>query len=143
MKSNFRATLTAFAERGKSLMDQVVRETVFQVGLRAIQLSPVDTGRFQRNWVYGYNDPVITYNANAQGVSGPPTVQHLSQMPSKAARGVHYITNATPYGPVLEAGRVMRMDGVIRGSMQAPAGFVGITVASFRDIVQVAAMKVK
>lgn len=126
--AGFSDQLSAFALKAENAVDQVMREVVYDVGRTVWNLSPVDTTRFRSNWYYAPLSPGFQYNPDARN---KPEVNNLEDVPKKASRVDHYITNRTPYGPYLERG----------SSQQAPQGMIVLTQLSFPNIVANAARK--
>lgn len=129
MAGSFAAQLEAFARESKDKADQVVRETVMEIGERLITRSPVDTGAFRGNWNYGLETRDAFFNDARIGRE----LNNLEELPKSAAGFIHFVSNAAPYGPALERGH----------SQQAPQGLVALTALEFEAIVDGAALKVQ
>ena len=128
--AGFSDTITAFAARAETAVDQTVREVVYQCGEMLVRLSPRDTTAFVSNWRYGLMTPDTRWRPEARNHFA---VNDLDAMPKAAAKFTHIVSNAAPYGPALERG----------SSQQAPMGFVILTTLAFDDILANAARKVK
>lgn len=127
--ASFAAQLEAFARESKEKADDLVRETVLEIGERVIARSPVDTSAFQSNWNYGLETRDAFFSKEK---TGRRELNNLEELPRAAAGFVHFISNAAPYGPALERG----------SSTQAPQGMVALTALEFESIVEGAALKV-
>lgn len=125
----FAEQIAKFAAETKDKADDLVRETVLEIGERVIARSPVDTGAFRGNWNYGLETRDAFFNAARVGKE----LNNLEELPQKAAGFVHYVSNHAPYGPALERGH----------SQQAPQGVVALTALEFSAIVDQAALKVQ
>lgn len=125
--SDFANQVTAFAAKARARADDVVRETVLEIGERLIERSPVATGRFRSNWAYGLGGPSSVTTEATDGTA----VLGLEAMPADAAGRLHVISNSLPYALALEYG----------ASDQAPQGMVGVTALEFPSIVEAAAKR--
>jgi hypothetical protein len=119
--------VAAFAAKARANADKVVHETVIEIGERLIERSPVRTGRFRSNWVYGAGAASTAVTDATDGTA----VLGLEAMPADAAGRLHVIANNLPYALALEYG----------ASDQAPQGMVGVTALEFGSIVEAAAKK--
>ena len=125
---SFADALKAFEVKATGLADEVVRETVLEIGRRVIDRSPIKTGRFKSNWRYGLE----TRDAFTTTKTDERYLHNVEELPKGAAGFVHFVSNALPYGPSLERG----------SSAQAPQGIVGLTVLEWDQIVAEAVLKV-
>lgn len=130
---SFAADLSKFAQRASGNIDLVVQKVTMDLASGVIMKSPVDTGRFRANWMFGQGSmPSGTTEAIDKG--GAATLQGIiSQIGKTKAGGVSYIANNLPYGQVLEDG----------SSDQAPSGMVKLTITEFQDYVKRAIAEVK
>jgi hypothetical protein len=112
--------------------NQVCRKVALSVFRRVVMRTPVDTGRARANWMPTVgtpsNETTEAIDKSGAGVMGKVTGQAGRWDPSKGQS--IFLTNNLPYIEVLEKGRVGN-----KGSIQAPQGMVGITVAEFDGIV--------
>lgn len=128
MSGNFTLDLSRFINRARSNVDLVTKKVVLDVARSVIRKSPVDTGRFKGNWMYGVGEmPSGTVDA-----FDDPTARITGQIPTQASGKLHYIVNNLPYSIRLENG----------WSSQAPAGMVGTTISEYQGIVRRAANEV-
>lgn len=102
------------AKRNNDKMLTAVRQTVRKMGLKIINMSPVDTGRFKESWRASINQPDLSLNESGAGLR--PTVMSLK------LGDTFYFTNNQPYALRLEFG----------WSQQAPRGMVRLTIADFQ-----------
>lgn len=121
--SKFSIPLDRLAERYNAKLEQVVRQSTFQL-FNAVQLrSPVDTGRFRGNWNVSYNAPDFVTTPSTNANRAAIEVQKALTLP---VGGITYMSNGLPYARRLEYGY----------SKQAPQGMVRISVREFRDYVR-------
>ena len=126
MAGPFELQIREFAAKAKGNADLVVQKVVTDVFGELVLRSPVDTGRFRANWLYGADTPrsgtVLT-----SGTSESPTpAPDAPAVEAQAMGRVHYVTNNLPYAWPLERGH----------SVQAPQGLVGLTVIRFNDFIR-------
>lgn len=125
-QGGFAESLTAFAESTKSVIDEVFRSVVIEIGTSVVILSPVDTGRFKGNWQLTIDQPSLQ-SLDRYDKAGHETIAELVAQANQLEAGqVAYIVNNLIYGVPLEYGH----------SDQAPAGMVQITLARFQQIVE-------
>lgn len=139
----FKDQLAAFKVVALGRYHGVIREVVTEAGERLIARSPIGApetwkskppkdyvpGNFVSNWNYGLMSPDRSLTA----LTGVRVVNYLDELPVEAGGFVHFLTNASPYGPALENGH----------SGQAPNGMVSITEMELPQIVSAAVQKVK
>jgi hypothetical protein len=125
--TDFSEQVAAFAAKAKGCADAVVRDAVQEIGDRLIERSPVRTGRFRSNWVYGLGGASSLVTDKTDGT----VVMGIDAMPVDAAGRLHVISNNLPYALALEYG----------ASRQAPQGMVGLTALEFPSIIEAAAKK--
>ena len=122
MAGPFELALKQWQDKTETQIDAWCRSVVLQLWGRLVFRSPVDTGRFRANWMYGYGAPLTT-TVDVTGESGapapPPTPPVIT-----VGIGVHYLTNSLPYAWPLEYG----------SSKQAPQGMVRLTAVEFQSI---------
>lgn len=133
MAGAFELKIREFAEKAQANADLVVRKVLLDVYGELILRSPVDTGRFRANWLYGaMTRPSGT--VEVAGVTGSPVAAPDAPDVSAAGMGqIFYITNNLPYAWPLERGH----------SMQAPSGLVGLTVIRFNEFIERAVAEVR
>ena len=126
-----------FADTSRSRMDDITRESVMEAGRRLIARSPIDSGAFVSNWNYGLEAP----DYSVSGALSIRAVNYLAEMPKRPAGFVHWLSNGTPYGAVIERGGYPNPPKKGRGrtingfSTQAPQGVVALTALEWRQIV--------
>lgn len=130
---SFQTDLAKLIQRAGDRADDVVRASVLRMGKSVVMMSPVDSGRFKGNWVYGA-EKVNTDTSNAPDKSGNSSVTRLvTGVAAWKAGETMYLTNALPYAKRLEYG----------WSNQSPGGMVRLTVQSWKDWVSDEARKTK
>lgn len=136
MAGPFELALSQFAKKAGENADAAVKNVVLEIGARLVVRSPVDEGRFHANWFYSEGS-ASTGSTDAT----IPVVNGLADLNSKAAGRVHYLTNNSPQGLVIEFGGYPNppkkgTGRTINGfSTQAPQGVVGLTALEFSEIV--------
>jgi hypothetical protein len=126
-----------FSEDAKARLDAVTRESVLEAGRRLIDRSPIDSGAFVSNWNYSLEAP----DYSTTGATTIRTVNHLGELPKAAGGFIHYISNGTAYGGVIERGGYPNPPKKGRGrtingfSTQAPQGVVALTALEWSQIV--------
>lgn len=131
--SNLGEQLRQIAERNKVKLETVVRETVLEMGSQMVLMSPMDTGRFRSNWMYGAGG-INTATTTEADPGGGASVQRITAGVLGWKPGeVMTITNSLPYARRLENG----------WSGQAPAGMVRVTIANFEAALSRALGEVK
>ena len=119
--SNLGEQLRQIAERNKVKLETVVRKTVLDMGSQMVRMSPVDTGRFRANWMYGAG-AINTATTADTDQSGGVSAQRITAGVVGWKRGeAMFVTNSLPYAQRLETG----------WSKQAPTGMVRTTIAHF------------
>lgn len=128
----FGMQVAAFIKKTKLDGDVVLRKIVLDVGSSLIMKSPVDTGRFRANWLFGVGEPISGYDWNEKS---PAASQErlVATLPEVRMGMVTYLTNNLPYALALEYGH----------SKQAPSGMVRVTIAEFQMYVAEAVASVK
>lgn len=117
--SVFALEISRWVEKAKGNADKVVRQACFLAVQGVVMPSPVDTGRFRANWMFGKGQ-INTDTSAPPDPSGSATLGRLQAQIGQAVTGdVIYITNSLPYAQRLEMG----------WSKQAPAGMVRVTMA--------------
>lgn len=133
MPGTFELAVAAWASQAGEKADLVVRKVTLDLWARLIAKSPVDTGRFRRNWQYSVNARAtgqINGNWTSENRAGPPNTPNVS---GAGIGKVIWITNNVPYANRLETGY----------SKQAPLGIVGLTAMEFNSIVSQAAREAR
>lgn len=131
--AKFRRDFAAILKRAGDKADLVTRASAMAVGASLVQKSPVDTGRFRSNWMYGATTINTTTTTDADK-SGSATTGRINAglMAWKAGQSIH-LTNSLPYARRLEYG----------WSDQAPGGMVRITVVEWRQKVAETAARIR
>lgn len=131
--ASFEADLLRFAEKTKRNLNQAVAGVVLELGVRIVQRSPVDTGRFRGQWQITAGGPDIRTNEpfDKQPLGSAPSQftfdRWKDHIQGATIGSTFYITNSLPYAKRLE------YDGY---SKQAPAGMVRVTVVEYGQIIQ-------
>lgn len=137
MNRKFRANVAKRLKHVEAHVETLVQKTLVDMASSVVRMSPVDTGRFRANWVFGRGafNPTTT---DATDAGGGGTQQRLQREISAGVKlgqsEVVYITNSLPYAYRLE------YEG---WSSQAPAGMVRVTIANFRPIIRRVAAEIK
>jgi hypothetical protein len=133
MPGTFEIAVGAWCAQAKEKEDIVVRKVMLDLWARLIEKSPVDTGRFRRNWQYSVNvraTGTIDGHWTSENRAPPPSLPTIG---AGAFGKVHWITNNVPYANRLETGY----------SKQAPLGMVGLTAMEFITVVNQAAREAR
>lgn len=128
----FRRRFSALIKRVGDKADNVVRKTAMQLGTSFVMRSPVDSGRFRANWMYGV--ALNTDTTTDMDTSGNTSLYRINSGLEgwKAGQSI-FLTNSLPYAFRLEYG----------WSQQAPSGMVRLTVAEFSTHLAKAAQETK
>ncbi len=118
----FSIPLAALAARSQASMETVVRRVTLDIYTRAVQRSPVDTGRFRANWNISYGTPDVTFT---DATNQSRSLSQLAKTASLPVGGVSFLANGLPYANELEFG----------SSKQAPMGMIRVTVNEFAQAV--------
>lgn len=129
----FEAALARFATDTKGKIDRFVIYVVLEFRTRLIVRSPVKTGRFRNNWLYGVDEIPSATLIEVDPTGEQASARIAAGIPATAFGHRHYIVNNLPYGRSLENG----------SSKQAPLGMVRITVLETEEIVARAAEAVQ
>jgi Bacteriophage HK97-gp10, putative tail-component len=124
----FSLDIRKFAEKAGAKADFVVKKTIFDLFSEIVMRTPVDTGRLRANWQIGVNQaPGAAYDWVDK--DGSATLQIAQQMldTAKGIGDTYYIVNNLVYAIPIEYGH----------SKQAPAGMVRVSVASFKNFVDI------
>lgn len=118
---SFTADISKFVAKANGNVDQVVRKVTLDLARSVVLKSPVDTGRFRANWVFGVG-AINTQTTDAVDKGGQGTLSQLAaSIGASKAGGQTYISNSLPYAERLEYG----------WSQQAASGMVRVTLAEF------------
>lgn len=113
------------AALAKADVERVGRAATFKV-FNAVQLrSPVDTGRFRANWMFGAGAIPGGISASVDPGGALAQAQAMQALTTPLG-GIVYFANNLPYARRLEYG----------WSQQAPAGMVRISVTEFTEHVR-------
>lgn len=126
-----------FAQRANSRLDDVIAQSVVELGDRLITVSAEKTGRFKSNWYYGSGAPNPATNEQTE----VRTLNGISGMPEQAAGGKHYVSNSLPYALRLEYG-FTGPDSLGRVYNQPPRPMLGIVRLEWPQIVDLVAKRV-
>ena len=141
---SFADQVRAFSDDAKDRLDAVIHESVLEAGRRLIDRSPIDSGSFVSNWNYSLEAP----DYSTTGATTIRTVNHLAELPKAAGGFVHFISNGTSYGAVIERGGYPNPPQKGRGrtvngfSTQAPQGVVALTALEWPQIIAQAVERV-
>jgi len=148
--ARFKRDFAKLLQRAGDKANTLVRVSAVNVGKGLVEKSPVDTGRFKNNWVYGAG-VLNTSTTQAMDKSGATAQGRIATGVATWKPGQSiYITNSLPYSRALEYGLYGKPPGSANGpktingySTQAPGGMVRLTVADFSKTVRDAAAKLK
>jgi hypothetical protein len=118
--------LRRIAKARKQSIQKVYRGTMFSMGARVIEMSPVKLGRFQGNWFPGIGSENLSTDISSEGKQAS-TTRLLSGIGSLTTSDDFYFMNNLPYAKKLEDG----------SSTQAKNGMVKVTVNDFAQILEV------
>lgn len=97
--ADFGEQVAAMAEKYKVRLDTVVKKTVIDMSARMILMSPVDTGRFRANRVFGQG----AINAVIDQLPGVDSVGAVrAAIAAAPIGGSWYVTNSLPCARRLE-----------------------------------------
>lgn len=122
----FRANFAKVLKKAGGKWPQLIRKVSIDMGRKMVQGSPVDTGRFKSNWMYG-NGGINMFTGAEPG--SDPMAAIEAGINAWTPGTVIYITNSMPYARRLEYG----------WSQQFPQGMVRLTVQDFKNNVNNAA----
>lgn len=129
----FSADISRFVAQAKGAVDEATRRATVLLAQGVVLKSPVDTGRFRGNWMFG-SGAVPRGVSEVVDASGQATLARLIALIGKSsAGGVTYLSNNLPYAVRLENG----------WSDQAPQGMVRLTSMEFQHYVTQAANEVR
>lgn len=134
----FAADVLAQVQRANTDLDEIIEQSVLEVGDRLIELSPEKTGQFKSNWNYGLGAPNLAISSRTDGRE----VNGLAAMPAEAAGAFHYISNSLPYALRLEYG-FSGPDALGRVYNQPPRPMIGLVRVEWPQIVDFAARRVR
>ena len=122
---SFTLDLSKFAEKVKGRINDVNRAAVMLAAQGLVMKSPVDSGRFRGNWMFGYGAPNATTTESVDPAGGATLGKIQGAVQVVKAGNVCYVSNSLPYADRLEHG----------WSKQAPAGMIRTTFAELPDAV--------
>lgn len=131
--AKFRRDFAAVLRKAGEKADTVVRSSALAMGTSLVQKSPVDTGRFKGNWMYGAGVPNVRTDGAADRSGGSSITRIQTGLSAWKAGQTIYLANSLPYAKRLEYG----------WSQQAPSGMVRLTVMEWRQKVAKAAEAVR
>jgi len=125
LNDKFRARFKKRIEKSKDKTDQFVTKLLLKIDYKLVSMSPVDKGRFKQNWMpgNGYINTATTEAVSSAAMGAYDNKNELIINAIKITGQVIYLTNSLPYARRLETGY----------SQKAPAGMVGITLASINS----------
>lgn len=133
MNDQFKRDFAKILQRAGDKANTVVRASAVRLGASMVQKSPVDTGRFKGNWVYGTNTANLSI-AGAPDKGGQYSIaRFVTGTQAWKAGETMYMTNSLPYAKRLEYG----------WSKQAPSGMVRLTVMEWKQYIAAEAAKVR
>lgn len=122
MSMKFRTSIDKTMQNIERDTHAQIKDVVNDLWRRIVSRNPVDTGFSSGNWNIGYKAD-FTVRGDKEN---PPEIrnplQNVKRIPNNMT-SIH-ITNGVDYIEVLEHGRVGN-----KGSLQAPNGFVGLSIA--------------
>lgn len=136
---SFSDDIARFTKKTGSNTDVVVRKTVFDIGRRLVERTPVGDadywkspppkgyvgGHARANWSHSEGTRIVQELPEIDA-SGQASIDRIQKTVSVRAAGkVHYIQNSVPYIERLEDGY----------SRQAPSGMVAVTAAEFQGVI--------
>lgn len=121
----FRSNFAKLLEKAGAKAEAVVRKTAIELQNSMINMSPVDTGRFKGNWQAG----IGSINTDTSAAPGSDAKgRTVATLAGWAPGQTIFLSNSMPYARVLEYGRANGKPG----SLQAPNGFVRLTVQAYK-----------
>lgn len=141
MGASFQSQVREAMEKRKTMLLNVAKMAITELVDEVLQgaAAPIDTGQFMANMnaSIGSPDSTWTMNTDTDGVS---TAMKIRQVINSLKLGdVFYLSNAAPYGPILEYGLYRELYGfatstprTINGfSTQAPQGVFRVSTAKW------------
>ena len=126
VNDQFRANFAKVLKKAGDKWPLLIKKVAIDLGRKIVSGSPVDTGRFKSNWVYGSGN-VNTTQTDATNVNSMVVI--TQEIEAWVPGTIIYITNSLPYARRLEYG----------WSKQAPQGMVRLAVQDFKTNVNNAA----
>ncbi len=112
--ADFLDSIYEFIENTEQTMEDVLQTTTVKVAESAINLSPVDTGRFKGNWQLGINTPT-TSSLLRYDKDGHVTLSDISSKSNGLRIGDQaLIENHVLYGEDLEYGSSKQSEDMVR-----------------------------
>lgn len=135
MAGRFAIDVSRFINKTQSNIDVVIRKIVFDVFVRVVLKTPVDTGRLVGNWFPTIGTPSNMFNEGSTDPDKTAAQTRIRDITQGIKPGeTIYLINNTPYANFIESG----------GSrIKAPQGMVNITLQEYRGIVERAASEVR
>ena len=125
---SFSLDLSKFATKAMGNMDKVVKKACFDIGTDIQKATPYDTFRARTGWQWQVGS-ITAFKPPPGQYSNPPA----PKIPGFALGDTLYLANNVEYIKVLEDGRVGN-----KGSYQAPAGMVKVTLTRWQNCVAAA-----
>lgn len=118
----FALSVKKWAQKTGIDIETVKKKLAFDIAVRLIMRTPVDTGRARANWMMSIGSADLTTTDDTDK-AGRSTYSHMSQVlqSTDSKDSSIFITNSLPYIARLEYGY----------SQQAPEGMVRLTLAEF------------
>jgi hypothetical protein len=130
----FMLDIKRFTDKVDLNVKEVLQKLSLDMFTRIVMMSPVRTGRFRNNWYTGIGTPSGEVNWSSMSPEGAASLGRIRMGSEMFGPGkVIYLSNNLPYANRLEYGY----------SMQAPAGMVRVSIASFQAFVDSAAAGVR
>jgi len=124
---SFLGDIDNFEDKAFNKADKVIRKTALDIYSRIVLRTPVDTGRAQNNWFVGIDSAKVKTTEETNESEMAIIADAQAEISQADAEDTIYITNNLSYILGLEHGR----------SDQSPQGMVKLTVAEFRNIVNI------
>jgi len=116
--NQFRNSFAKRIDKSKNKVDLYIKRFVTKLDLKLVESSPVKTGTFKANWMFG--DGVVN---RATIISTTPSDNSQEINSIKVNGQIIYLSNSLPYAGELERG----------SSKQAPQGIARLTIIEMQS----------
>jgi len=131
----FAIDISRFIDKTQTNLNVVIRKIVFDVFVRVVLKTPVDTGRLVGNWFPSVGSPSTLFNEGSTDPDKTAAQIRIRDITQNIKPGdTIFLINNTPYANFIESGG---------SKIKAPQGMVNITLQEYRGIVERAASEVR
>jgi len=125
MGASFQSQVREAMERRKTMLLNVAKMAITELVDEVLQgaATPIDTGQFMANMNASIGSPDSTWTQNTD-TDGVPTAMKIRQVIDGLQLGdVFYLSNGSPYGPMLEYGLYRELSGFAKSTPRTVNGF--------------------